>query len=169
MARTRARRRGEIEPQATCSVCGKPIKDSGSGRALAAGLCYQHWLESPDGKAFSAESRRLRREQKTGPTPFRYFGAPPGEEAWPEGPFNRMRLAISSSYTGKGKPRGKVWIVWSDDMVTEHNHVKQADVGSITREDGVEVDRSDLTELARNTPALTARVRHYGHSDTYLV
>jgi len=169
MARTRARRRGEVAPQPTCSVCGKPIKDSGNGRAFASGLCHRHWLESDAGKAFVADQRRLRREAKTGPKPFRYFGAPPGEEAWPEGPFNRLRLAVSSSYIGKGKPRGKVWIVWSDDVVTEHEGVTQAHVGVITRDDGIAVDRSDLAAQARQVDALTERVRHYGHADIYLV
>ena len=169
MARTRARRRGELEPLPKCKVCGKEIKDSSTGRAFAAGLCYEHWLQSDEGKAFSAESRQLRRQKKSGPTPYRYFGAPPGEEGWPEGPFNRLRLAVSSAYMGKGKPRGQVWIVWSDDVVTLHQEVRQADVGTITREDGVEVDRSDLAELARTVPALQERVRHYGHSDVYLV
>lgn len=169
MARTRARRKGELEAQPTCSVCGKAIKDSGNGRAFAAGLCFQHWQESDEGKKYAAEARKVRREKMTGPTPFRYFGAPPGEEAWPEGPFNRIRLAISSSYMGKGKPRGKIWIVWSDDAVTVHVDVRQCDVGTITRDDGVEVDRSDLAELAKSIPALTDRVRHYGHTDIYLV
>lgn len=169
MARSRARSRGELPPQPTCKVCGKPIKDSGNSRAFNAGLCYQHWKETEDGKAFLLEQRRLRKEKQSGPRPFRYFGAPPGEEAWPEGPFNRMRLAISSTYVGKGKPRGKLWIVWSDDVVTEHLEVKQSDVGTITREDGSEVDRSDLTQLAKTTEALTERVRHHGHGDVYLV
>lgn len=169
MARSRARKRGELEALQACSVCGKQIKDSGTGRALAAGLCYEHWAASDEGKAYAAEARKLRRLSKDGPAPFRYFGSPPGEEAWPEGPFNRLRLAVSSAYTGKGKPRGLVWIVWTDDVVTVHHDVKQADVGSVTREDGAEVDRSDLAQLARNTEALTERVRHFGHSDTYLV
>lgn len=169
MARTRARRRGDLPEAPKCSVCGKSIKDSGSGRSLEAGLCYQHWLASDEGKTYTAEARRLRRQKKDGPQPFRYFGAPPGEEAWPEGPFNRLRLAVSSAYIGKGKPRGLIWIVWSDDVVTEHHNVKQSDVGSITRDDGVEVDRSDLTEIAKVQPALTERVRHYGHADIYLV
>lgn len=169
MARTRARKRGELAPQPVCKICGKAIKDSGTGRAVAAGLCYEHWASSEEGKAFMAEARKLRRQQRTGPTPFRYFGAPPGEEGWPEGPFNRLRLAISSAYMGKGKPRGKVWIVWSDGIVTVHHDVKQADVGSITRDDGAEVDRSDLAHMANTMKPLTSRVRHFGHSDVYLV
>ena len=169
MAESRARKRGEIPDLPRCRLCGKLIKDSGTGRALAAGLCFKHWQESEEGKTYAAEARKLRRQKQTGPKPFRYFGSLPDEDAWPEGPFNRMRLAISSSYAGKGKQRGKIWIVWTDDVVTEHVEVRQADVGAITREDGVEVDRSDLTAMAKNTPALTERIRHYGHSDVYLV
>lgn len=169
MARSRARKRGDLPAQETCSVCGKPIRDTGASRAFDAGLCYRHWTESEDGKRFLAESRRLRREKRRGPTPFRYFGCLPGEDAWPEGPFNRIRLAISSSYAGKNQPRGTIFIVWSDDVVTQHFEVKQQDVGAITREDGQEVDRSDLADLARSMPALTERVRHYGHGDVYLV
>lgn len=169
MAESRARKRGLLPELPRCKVCGKPIKQTGKGRGLAAGLCFKHWQESEEGRQFLADSRKLRREAKNGPSPFRYFGAPPGEEGWPEGPFNRLRLAVSSCYVGKGKPRGKVWIVWSDDVVTEHTDVKQADVGSITRDDGVMVDRSDLAQLARSVDPLTERVRHYGHSDVYLV
>ena len=169
MAESRARAKGEAPALPKCRICGKPIKDSGTGRAMAAGLCCMHWSTSPEGKAYLAEARRLKRNSQKGPTPFRYYGALPGEDAFPEGPFNRMRLAVSSSYAGKGKPRGKIWIVWSDDVVTEHTEVRQTDVGSITRDDGVEVDRSDLAAMARNTPALTERVRHYGHGDIYLV
>lgn len=169
MARSRARKRGELPQQETCSVCGKPIKDSGSSRAFAAGLCYKHWVESEEGKKYLADSRRLRRDRRRGPTPYRYFGALPGEEAWPEGPFNRIRLAISSCYAGKGKPRGTIFIIWSDDIVTQHFDVKQQDVGSITRDDGIEVDRSDLVDIAKSMPALTERIRHYGHGDVYLV
>lgn len=169
MAESRARKRGELPELPRCSVCGKIIKDSGTGRALAAGVCFKHWAESEEGKAFTAEARKLRRQKQTGPKPFRYYGSLPGEEAWPEGPFNRLRLAISSSYAGKGKPRGKIWIVWNDDVVTEHVDVKQSDVGAITRDDGREVDRDDLTELAKSMPPLTERVRHYGHTDVYLV
>lgn len=166
MARTRARRRGELETY-SCHSCGKMLKPSGTGRAMAEGLCFACWAGTPDGKKFLADQRQLRRTRNEAPKPYRYFGAPPGEEM-PEGPFNRMRLAVSSAYIGKGKPRGKVWIVWTDDVVTEHMNVRQADVGTITRDDGEEVDRSDLAVLARELPALTERTRHHGKGDVYL-
>lgn len=164
---SRARRRGEIPLPPSCSVCGKPLKDSGAGRAMAAGLCHTHWQETPEGKAFALERRRLRREAQIGPRPWRYFGAIPGEPE--EGPFNRLRLAVSSSYAGKGKPRGTVWIVWSDGVVTEHTGIRQADVGEPLRDAGAQVDRSDLYAMARDIPAMTERVRHYGHGDVYLI
>lgn len=169
MAESRARAKGELPPLPTCKVCGTLIKDSGARRALAAGLCFKHWAESEEGLEFLKEQRRLRRQRTTGPRPYRYFGALPGEDAYPEGPFNRMRLAISSAYAGKGKERGMIFIVWTDEVVTQHAGVRQADVGTITREDGIEVDRSDLAALARDTDALTERVRHYGHGDIYIV
>ena len=88
---------------------------------------------------------------------------------WPEGPFNRIRLAVSSTYAGRNKPRGVLFIVWSDDEVTRHEGIKQADVAGIRQADGETVDRSDLTLLAKTVDALTERVRHYGAGDIYLV
>ena len=169
MARTRARRRGEEPPATKCSVCGKDIKNSGNGKAFRAGLCYEHWKDTEEGIQYSRDQRRLKRERLKGPIPFRYFGAQPNQENLPEGPFNRMRLAISSTYVGKGKPRGKLWIVWSDDVVTEHDDVTQKLVGTIDRNSGVVVDRSDLALIARTEDALTERIRHYGHSEIYLL
>lgn len=169
MAESRARKKGLLPAAPNCSVCGKPLKDSGKGRAFEAGLCFKHWAESSEGKKHLNDSRKLRREHRSGASPFRYFGCLPGEEALPEGPFNRMRLAVSSTYSGKGKKRGTLFIVWSDDLVTAHYNVRQSDVGSVNREDGEEVDRSDLTEMAKNFPALTERITRYGHSDVFLV
>ncbi len=169
MAESRARKRGLIPDMPTCSVCGAPLKDSGKGKAYAAGLCFKHWAESEEGKKYLNDTRKLRRAELSGPTPFRYFGCFPGEEAFPEGPFNRMRLAVSSTYAGKGKPRGTLFVVWNDDVVTAHYGVRQADVGTVSRDDGEEVDRSDLAQMAREYPALTERVRRYGHGDVYLV
>lgn len=153
----------------TCSVCGVVLRGGSQQRAAAAGLCFKHWAQTDEGKAFLAEQRKLKRQAKAGPTPFRYYGCLPDEEAFPEGPFNRIRLAVSSSYAGKGKPRGCIFIVWTDGVVTRHFNVKQSDVGEIDRADGEEVDRSDLEEMARNMPALTERTRHYGQGDVYLV
>lgn len=169
MAESRARKKGLLPELPTCSVCGKPLKDSGKGRAFEAGLCFKHWAESDEGKKYLNDARKLRREQEAGPTPFRYFGCFPGEEALPEGPFNRMRLGVSSTYPGKGKKRGTLFIVWSDDVVTAHYNVRQADVGSVIREDGEEVDRSDLAQMAKDFPALTERITRYGHGDVFLV
>ena len=169
MAESRARKRGDLPPVRTCSICQKMLKPTGKGKAYEAGLCFRHWAETPEGKEDLRIQRSMRRLRKSSATPFRYFGSLPEQDAFPEGPFNRMRLAISSTYTGKGQPRGTLFIVWSDDVVTAHYNIRQADVGSIAREDGEEVDRSDLALMAHQTPALTERIRHYGHGDIYLV
>ena len=169
MAKSRARRRGELEPLRACKVCGKQLKPTSIGKAYEETLCFIHWSETDQGKEYLKQKRSQRRTQSQAPQPFRYFGCLPGEEAWPEGPFNRMRLAVSSCYAGKNKPRGLLFIVWTDDVVTVHHDVKQADVGSINRADGEEVERSDLAQMARTMDALTERLRHYGHSDVYLV
>ena len=169
MRESRARARGELPALKRCSVCGVVLKPTGSGRGYEAGLCFKHWSQSDEGKKYLRESRQLRRAANTAPTPFRYFGALLGEEAYPEGPFNRMRLGISSTYAGKNKPRGTLFIVWSDDVVTVHHEVRQSDVGAVSREDGEEVDRSDLAHMARTMPPLTERTRHHGHGDVYLV
>lgn len=169
MAESRARARGELPPLKTCSVCGKTLKPTGKGHAYEEGLCFAHWAATDGGKAFLKEQRTLRRAKAAGPTPYRYFGCLPGDEAYPEGPFNRMRLGVSSTYAGKGKKRGTLFIVWSDDVVTAHYDVRQADVGAVNREDGEEVDRSDLAQMARSMPAMQERTRHYGHGDVYLV
>lgn len=170
MADTRARRRGEAPEVPHCPSCGKKMKATGKGRAKEmSGLCYTCWSKTPDGITYQSAQRALRRTRKKAPSPFRYFGAIPGQEAWPEGPFNRMRLAVSSCYPGKGKPRGSIWVVWSDDVVTKHDNVRQADVGKVTRETGTVVYRDDLTAIARDFPALKERSRHHGHSDIYLV
>jgi len=169
MAKTRARRRGELEPVRTCRECGKTLKPTSIGQAYEQRLCFQHWALTDEGKEHLKQKRALRRAKNKGPTPFRYFGCVPGEEGWPEGPFNRMRLGVSSTYAGKNKQRGTLFIVWSDDIVTAHHNVRQADVGAVDRNDGEEVDRSDLTELAKAMDPLTERLRHYGHSDVYLV
>lgn len=169
MAKTRARRRGELEAVRKCTVCGKILKPTSIGRAYDMNLCFQHWAETEEGKNYLKQRRSQRRLAKIGPQPFRYFGCPYGEDGWPEGPFNRMRLAVSSTYAGKGKPRGTLFIVWSDDTVTAHRGIRQSDVGTIERRADDEVDRSDLAYLARSSEALTERVRHYGHTDVYLV
>ena len=169
MAKSRARRRGELEDIRYCSVCGKKLKPTSIGAAYQQGLCFEHWALTDDGKEYLKQKRTLRGIQKKGVQMFRYFGCLPGEEAWPEGPFNRMRLAVSSTYEGKNKSRGTLFIVWSDDVVTAHENVKQSDVGSIERSMGDEVDRSDLAQAARSMDALTERVRRYGHTDVYLV
>jgi hypothetical protein len=163
MATTRARRRGLLPPPVPCETCGAPLKPSGIGRSAAAGLCWRCWAATPEGRQFTLEARRLRREKAAGgPRPLRYFGAIPGREEEPEGPFNRLRLAVSSAYAGKGKPRGLVWVVWSDGAVTQHEGVRQSDVTTVTRSAGLEVDRPDLADLARSLPALEERIRHYG-------
>lgn len=169
MAESRARKKGLLPGVPACTVCGKALKDSGKGRAYESQMCFKHWSESDEGKKYLNDARKLRRDANSGPIPFRYFGCLPGEEAYPEGPFNRMRLGVSSTYGGKGKPRGTMFIVWSDDVVTAHYSVRQADVGAVTREEGEEVDRSDLAQMAREYPALTERIRRYGHGDVYLV
>ena len=169
MAKSRARRRGELQDLRECKVCGKKLKPTSIGAAYQQHLCFEHWALTDDGKEYLKQKRALRGTQKKGPQMFRYFGCLPGEEAWPEGPFNRMRLAVSSTYEGKNKPRGTLFIVWSDDVVTAHTDVKQSDVGAIERVHGRAVDRSDLAQMARDMEPLTERVRHYGHTDVYLV
>ena len=169
MAKSRARRRGELDDLRICTACGKKLKPTSIGAAYEASLCFEHWAVTPEGKEYLKQKRALKRTKEKGVQPFRYFGCLPGEEGWPEGPFNRMRLAISSTYAGKNKPRGTLFIVWTDDGVTAHKNVKQADVGSVEKESGEEVDRSDLAHMARTMEALTERVRHYGNSDVYLV
>tara|TARA_B100000035_G_scaffold254665_1_gene224241 strand:- start:377 stop:886 length:510 start_codon:yes stop_codon:yes gene_type:complete len=169
MADARARKKGELPPILHCSICNKPLKPTSQGKAYAAGLCFYHWSQTDEGKRDLKEKRNRRRSQGKAPTPFRYFGSLPGEEGWPEGPFNRIRLAVSSTYAGRNKPRGPLFIIWSDDQVTRHEGIKQADVAGIKQSDGEIVDRSDLTLLAKTTDPLVERVRHYGKGDTYLV
>lgn len=169
MAKSRARRRGELDDIRHCSVCGKKLKPTKIGAAYEQSLCFEHWALTDEGKEYLKSKRAARKGQKKDPQLFRYFGCLPGEEGWPEGPFNRMRLAVSSTYEGKNKPRGTLFIVWSDDVVTAHQGVRQSDVGSVQRETGEIVDRSDLARMARDMEPLTERVRHYGHTDVYLV
>lgn len=169
MAKSRARRRGELDDLRFCTVCGKKLKPTSSGEAFRQSLCFEHWALTDEGKEVLRQRRKLRRAQGKGPQMFRYFGCLSGEEGWPEGPFNRMRLAISSTYLGKNKPRGTLFVVWTDDSVTAHPGVRQSDVGSIRHTPDKIVDRSDLAQMARELEPLTERVRHYGHSDVYLV
>ena len=169
MQEPRLRAAGKLPPLKTCKACGKKLRATGVGRAYELSLCYKHYQESEEGKRYAAEKRKLGRQSESGVRAFRYFGCLPGGDAWPEGPFNRIRLAVSSTYEGKGKERGHLFIVWTDDSVTQHTGIRQSDVAGIKQEDGQLVDRSDLAELARTMTALTERVRHYGHGDTYLV
>lgn len=169
MAKSRARRRGELDDLRVCTVCGKKLKPTSIGAAYEQHLCFEHWALTPEGKEALKQKRAARGSKTKEAKPFRYFGCLPGEEAWPEGPFNRMRLAVSSTYEAKNKPRGTLFIVWSDDTVTAHRNVKQADVGSVEKSAGEEVNRSDLALMARTMDGLTERVRRYGHSDVYLV
>ena len=147
------------------------MKDSGKGRAFEAGLCFKHWAESDEGKKYLNDARKLRREQEAGPTPFPLLRLLPRGGSLREGPFNRMRgWESSSTYPGKGKKRGTLFIVWSDDVVTAHYNVRQADVGSVTR--GGRKRRSidpDLTQMAKDFPALTERITRYGHGNVFLV
>ena len=185
MAVTRARRRGEMAAAPTCKVCGVPIKNSGNGRAFHAGLCYTHWKDTPDAKKYTSEQRKLKRDAKNGPTMFRYWACRPGQEDIKIGPFNRMRLAVSSTYVGKNKPRGKLWIVWSDDIVTEHENVKQVNIGkkSIdpeTGKPGLEKEEwryrgriidgfDEYVQRSKNEDPITERFSNQGHEDEYLL
>ena len=169
MAESRARRKGELPPVATCKVCGKKLKPTSLGVASQSGLCFKHWALTDEGKQALKEKRAQRLSSSKEARPFRYFGALPGEEGWPEGPFNRIRLAVSSTYAGRNRDRGPLFIVWTDDEVTRHEGLRQSDVGGITKGNGEVVNRSDLTLIAKTYPALTERVRHFGHGDVYLV
>ena len=138
MAQKRLRELGELPPLKTCKVCGKTLKQgSGTGKAYAADLCWQHWKQSTQGKL---ERRRLNLAKKLWAVS--YFGKKPNETEWQQ--FPRIKQAITASYVDRTmKNNGPVAICWSDGEVTLHWGLTQSST-NVKPEDGEEMVGGDL-------------------------
>ena len=126
----RLRERGAAPALKTCSVCGKVLKESsGSGKAYAAGMCWQHWKVSEEGR-----TERQRQNLKQDIWRVAYFGAQPGEEPT----FcATMRKALKASYVDRTLTRnGPIWAVWSDGSVTIHYGLSATTALKLKPEDG---------------------------------
>lgn len=108
---------GVIPPPLCCSVCGQPLKEgAGANRAYRAGLCWEHWDLSPEGRRY--RRRYSLKDRGEGVWAVGYFSGKPGE------PLERrsgLREAIGAAYMGKGAPaNGPLYVVWCDGRVSYH-------------------------------------------------
>lgn len=106
----RERELGNAPPVKTCAACGKKLKQgAGSNRAYDAGLCWEHWRQSPEGKIERRKSSLV--SEKWGVC---YFG---GEKLVPH---TSLRAALSESVRKGGRENLPIFVVWSDGTVTMH-------------------------------------------------
>lgn len=136
MRAKRQRELGEAPALKQCSVCGKTLKrNAGSGKAYAAGLCWQHWKETTEGRL-----ERRRQGLKRDIFPVAYFGSQPGEEPHLE---RSMRKALSASVTRRGEPNEPVFICWSTGLITCHHGLTAASAYGVQPDDGEELVDGD--------------------------
>lgn len=121
---------GQADPVKTCKVCGKKLKKgAGANRAYDMDLCYQHWRQTPEGKAV-----RRRSEIKTELWGVYYFTGEAGQlESFPS-----IRKAITASVV-RGGTNHPVFSVWSDGRVTAHVNLTHRASRGLRPEDGDEL------------------------------
>lgn len=134
MRRKKLRDAGELPELKKCSVCGRTLKPgSGSGKAYAAGLCWQHWRQTDEGKLVR---RRTSLAQKWWAVA--YFSKKPDEEEWTQ--FARIKHAITNAYVDRSLSRnGPIVVVWNCGKVTMHWEVAQARSHEVTPDAGDEL------------------------------
>lgn len=114
------RDQGKLPPIKTCSTCGKKLKEgAGSNRAYEAGLCWEHWVQTDEGRI-----TRRRSSLVTELWPLIYIGTKDLI------PFTSIRKCLSA---GKGEP---IYVVWSDGRVTLHLGLTTRTVARLKPEDG---------------------------------
>lgn len=125
----RLRREGVADPVKTCSVCGKSLK-KGAGQNLAwnAGLCYQHWIQTPEGK-----QHRRKSQIKAELWGVAFFGGEPPEF------FTSIKKALKASTNKGGRDNHPVFVVWSDGRVTSHCCLTARSAVGLKPEDGDEM------------------------------
>ena len=124
----KARERGEAPPLKTCTQCGKKLKmGAGSNRAWEAGLCWEHWRQTDEGKVTRRRQGLAKREGVWGVA---FFG---GEEVKP---FSNMRAALKASVNKGGRDNLPVFVVWSSGIVTCHNGLTARKAVGLQPEDG---------------------------------
>lgn len=117
---------GQAPPIKTCSVCGKTLKEgAGSNRAWKAGLCWQHWRQTEEGKI---TRRRAGLAQDRWAV---YYFA--GEDLQP---FSNIKKALSASKNKGGRENHPVYVVWSDGIVTSHCCLTARTAVGLTPDDG---------------------------------
>ncbi len=122
------REQGKAPPLKKCSVCGKNLKKgAGANRAWEANLCWEHWVQTDDGKVTRRRQGLAKREGVWG-VPF--FG---GEDVKP---FTNMRSALSASVNKGGRDNFPVFVVWSTGIVTCHNGLTARKAVGLQPEDG---------------------------------
>lgn len=128
MRLARLRKQGVADPIKTCSVCGKALK-RGAGQNLAwnAGLCYTHWLETPEGK-----QNRRKSQIKNKIWGVAFFGGEHPEH------FTRIKAALKASFA-TGQENYPVFVVWSDGRVTMHPGLTSRKAVGLKPEDGDEM------------------------------
>lgn len=144
MRAKRARELGLAPPLKTCSVCGKQLKEgSGSGKAYAAGLCWEHWRESQAGKV-----ERRRQNLRSDVWAAAYIVSCTDKTAAIY--FPNARAAISAA-----KNAGKDCIIavcWSNGDVTVHPGLTSKNCAGLTPDDGDPVLSEDIDWFHKNVP-----------------
>ena len=121
---------GKADPIKICSVCQKKLKKgAGSNRAWLAGLCFDHWKQTKEGKAIRRE-----KEIKQDVWGVYYFC---GEGDDLKG-FTSIRSAISAAVL-PGDTNLPVFAVWSDGRVTTHPGITHRAARGLKPEDGDEL------------------------------
>jgi len=132
------RDRGVLPPVPNCTHpgCNRQLKfGAGHNKAFAAGLCWEHWRESEEGRLARREQNLLTENWAVS-----YFSAQG------DGPIERhpdVRAAIGKAYFGKGKPRNPVYVVWRDGTVTVYADLSVRAAKGLTPEQGIELSPSD--------------------------
>lgn len=119
---------GEAPPVKTCSVCGKKLKQgAGSNRAWEAGLCWDHWKQTDEGRVTRRRQGLAKREGVWGVA---FFG---GEDLRP---YTNMRGALSASVQKGGRDNHPVFVVWNTGIVTCHSGLTARKSVGLQPEDG---------------------------------
>jgi hypothetical protein len=125
----RLRELGVADPVKTCSVCDKPLKrGAGQNLAWSAGLCYQHWIQTPEGK-----QNRRKGQIKNDIWGVAFFGGDPPQY------FTRIKAALKASTVKAGRDNQPLFIVWSDGRVTLHLGLTSRKAVGVKPEDGDEM------------------------------
>lgn len=123
------RDQGVLPPLPVCSHpgCTRALRAGcGSDKAFAAGMCWEHWKTSEQGRLERRRQNLVSKVWAVG-----YFSAAPG------GPLEKrenMRTAIGATFAGRGVERNPVYVVWSTGAVTAHANLNVRNAKALSPE-----------------------------------